>query len=124
MVVYVTDDIANVLLITSAAILALQQLTEAEDNKKRYELLAKLGADEKMIHQALFKQIGIYFIVPLSLALVHSVVGIYVANMVIRILGEVNVLQSIILTAGIFVIIYGGYFVATYYSSKNLINRK
>lgn len=124
MVVYVTVYIAIVFLITSAAILALQQLTEAEDNKKRYELLAKLGADEKMIHQALFKQIGIYFIVPLSLALVHSVVGIYVANMVIRILGEVNVLQSIILTAGIFVIIYGGYFVATYYSSKNLINRK
>ena len=62
--------------------------------------------------------------VPLFLAIIHGVVGIYVANSVIMKVGEVNVLGSIIFTAVVFVLIYGVYFVGTYLSSKNLIRNK
>jgi len=72
-----------IFLITSAAILALQQLSAAADNRSRYGILQKIGADEKLISSALFKQIAIYFLLPLLLACIHSIVGIKVANDVI-----------------------------------------
>jgi putative ABC transport system permease protein len=113
-----------VFLITSAAVLALQQLSEASDNTERYSLLRKLGTDEKMINRALLTQIGIYFFIPLSLAIVHSIVGIRVANNVVAILGHIDIVGNSAFTAAIFLLIYGGYFLATYFGSKSMIQQK
>lgn len=113
--------IGLIFLITSSAVLALQQLSEAADNKHRYNILQKIGADEKLLKSALFKQILIYFILPLLLACIHSVVGIKVANDVISGIGRVNALKNIIVTAILILFVYGSYFIATYFSSKNII---
>lgn len=112
-----------IFLITSAAILALQQLSEAADNKYRYDILQKVGADEKLINTALFKQIAIYFMLPLGLACIHSIVGIKVANDAIRDAGRINAIGNIIITAVLIIVIYGSYFLATYFSSKGIILR-
>ena len=37
------------------AMFTLKSLTESNDNKERYNVLRKLGTDEKMIDKALFK---------------------------------------------------------------------
>ncbi len=87
MISYLALYIGIVFLIAAAAILALQQLSESSDNAERYGLLRKLGAEEKMIDHALFTQIALYFLLPLSLAIIHSIVGIHVANSVIVNLG-------------------------------------
>lgn len=110
-----------IFLITSAAILALQQLSEAADNRHRYKILQKVGADDNLIKSALFKQIAIYFMMPLSLACVHSVVGIKVANDIIRNNGRLNATGNIIITAILIMAVYGTYFLATYFSSKRII---
>lgn len=110
-----------IFLITSAAILALQQLSEAADNRHRYNILQKVGADDKLIKAALFKQIAIYFMLPLVLACIHSVIGIKVANDVIRDSGRLNALGNIIITAVLITIVYGAYFLATYFSSRRII---
>lgn len=123
-VCYIAIYIGLVFLITSAAVLALQQLSEASDNTERYSLLRKLGTDEKMINRALLSQIGIYFFIPLSLAIVHSIVGIRVANNVVAILGHIDIVGNSIYTAAIFLLIYGGYFIATYLGSKSMIQQR
>jgi putative ABC transport system permease protein len=110
-----------IFLITSAAVLALQQLSEAADNRSRYSILQKVGADEKLINSALFKQIAIYFLLPLLLACIHSVVGIKVANDVITEMGHINVLGNIIITALLIALVYGSYFLATYFSSRQIL---
>lgn len=110
-----------IFLITSAAILALQQLSEAADNRHRYKILQKVGADDKLIKSALFRQIAIYFLLPLALSCIHSMVGIKVANDVIRDSGRLNALNNIIITAVLITIVYGAYFLATYFSSKRII---
>lgn len=110
-----------IFLITSAAILALQQLSETTDNRHRYEILQKIGADEKLINSTLFKQIAIYFLMPLALACIHSVVGIKVANAAINDVGNINALSNIVITALLIIIVYGSYFLATYFSSKRII---
>lgn len=108
-------------LITSAAVLALQQLSEAADNRQRYAVLKKIGVDDKLINRTLFKQIAIYFTLPLALACVHSVVGIKVANDAVSTVGELNAAANIIVTAVLILLVYGAYFLATYFESKSII---
>ena len=113
-----------IFLISSAAILALKELSESSDNKDRYAVLRKIGADEKMINRSLFKQIGIFFLVPLLLAIVHSIFGIKCANIMLSAFGREGMIPSIIMTAAFVVVIYGGYFLVTYFSSKRIIKEQ
>jgi putative ABC transport system permease protein len=62
--------------------------------------------------------------VPLSLALVHAVVGIGVAANLFNTFQGINIFASSLAAAGIIVAIYGGYFLATYFGSKNVIVRE
>lgn len=123
-ITYIAIYIGAVFLITCAAVLALQQLSENSDNVERYNLLRKIGADERMINHAMLAQIIIYFMVPLSLALVHSYIGVKVASNVIATLGNVNALNGILASGGAILVIYGGYMLATYLGSKAVIKDK
>ncbi|GKX28290.1 ABC transporter permease [Vallitalea longa] len=113
-----------VFLITCAAILSIQQLSQSSDNKYRYELLKNLGTDENMLNRTLFYQILIYFLMPLSLAIVHSIVGLTAVNAFIIEFSNVNIIRNIVISALFLIIIYGSYFVATYIGSKNVIRSK
>lgn len=113
-----------IFLISSAAILALKELSESTDNKERYKMIRKLGADEKMINKALFNQIFIFFMIPLSLAIVHSIFGIKFANKILGTMGISGLTSSITMTFIFLVLIYGGYFLLTYFASKNIIREK
>lgn len=124
MVTFIGLYLGVIFLISSAAILALKELSESSDNKERFRMLRKIGTDEKMINKALFRQIGIFFMLPLTLALIHSVFGIKFAMNILEIFGDEQMLQSIIMTAIFIVFIYGGYFIITYYCSKNIIKEK
>ncbi len=110
-----------IFLISCAAILALKELSESSDNTEKYNMLRKIGVDEKDLNKALFRQIGIFFIFPLALAIIHSIFGLMFCNNVIKTAGVSFNLQSIIITAIFIVLIYGGYFLVTYLCSKNII---
>ena len=110
-----------IFLISSAAILALKELSESSDNRERYMILRKLGADDKMINRALFRQIGIFFMFPLLLAIIHSVFGIKFCVNILSMFGKEKLASSIIMTAIFLTFIYGGYFLITYLCSKNII---
>lgn len=113
-----------IFLISSAAILALKELSESTDNKERYKMIRKLGADEKMINKALFNQIFIFFMIPLSLAIVHSIFGIKFANKILVTMDISGLTSSITMTFIFLVLIYGGYFLLTYFASKNIIRER
>ena len=113
-----------IFLISSAAILGLKELSESSDNKERFRMLRKIGTDEKMINKALFRQIGIFFMLPLILALIHSVFGIKFAMVILELFGDEQLLTSIIMTSVFIVFIYGGYFLITYCCSKNIIKER
>ena len=61
---------------------------------------------------------------PLLIAIIHSIFGIKFSNYILKATGISFELNSIIMTAAFIVIIYGGYFVVTYLSSKNIISEK
>lgn len=124
-VIFIAIYLGIIFLIASSAILALKQLTESSDNKQRYTILRKIGCDEKMINQALFRQIGIFFGLPLVLAIIHSVFGIqFILNILEGFTDTKELLPSIIATTVFMGIIYGAYFIATYEGSKNIIKEE
>ncbi len=110
-----------IFLISSAAILALKELSEATENKERFKMLRKIGADEKLINKALFRQIAIFFLAPLLIAIIHSIFGIIFCNYILETFGNESLLLAIVLTAVFLVVIYGGYLLITYYCSKRII---
>ena len=125
MVVFIAIYLGIIFLIASSAILALKQLTESSDNKERYMILRKLGVDEKIINRALFKQIGLFFIFPLILAIIHSIFGIqFVMTLMSVLASSKELLPSIIATVVVMGVIYGLYFLATYMGSKNIIKEE
>lgn len=124
MVTFIGLYLGVIFLISSAAILGLKELSESSDNKQRFRMLRKIGTDEKMINKALFRQIAIFFALPLILALIHSIFGIMFAMKILEVFGNEQLLPSIIMTAIFIVIIYGGYFLITYYCSKNIIKER
>lgn len=113
-----------IFIITSAVVLAIQQLTESTDNIERYKLLKEIGVDQKMINKAVFTQVGVYFMLPLSLAIVHAIVGLKVSSHIVEMFGNASIMPNIIMTAVVLIIIYGGYFLATYLGAKKNINER
>ena len=121
MALFIGIYVGIVFLITSMAVLALQQLSEASDSMDRYEALKKLGANKKMINKTIFTQTLIYFSLPVVLAFLHSVVAIKVTSDFISKIKELDIISSALMTASIFIVVYIGYFYTTYVGYKNIV---
>ena len=100
LVTFIALYLGIIFLISSAAILALRELSDSADNKERYGMLRKLGVDERMIDMALF----IKFI-----------------NIILATMGMSSMAASIGLTLAFVAVIYGGYFLITYLCSRSII---
>lgn len=113
-----------IFLISSAAILALKELSDSSDNKEKYGMLRRIGVDDRKLNKALFIQIGIFFMLPLLVAIIHSVFGIMSASKIMESMSVTTNISSIAMTALLIIAIYGGYFIVTYFTSKRIINEK
>lgn len=124
MILFITIYLGVIFLLTSAAVLALQQLSEASDSIGRYKSLRKIGVSDIMINKSVFYQTLIYFGAPLSLAIVDSIIGLIFTNKFVSMFGNQNILMPSLLTFGLLMVIYIGYFIATFVSYKNVIKEK
>lgn len=121
MVTFLGLYLGIVFLITSGAILALRSLSDSADSIGRYEMLRKLGTEEREINASLFRQTGLFFLLPLVLAVIHSVFGMKFAYYFLNILGTTDIVLSMTMTGAIILLIFGGYFVITYLCSRSMI---
>ena len=120
-ILFVGIYLGLVFLITSMAVLALQQLSEASDSIERYRSLKRIGATKKMIDKTIFIQTFIYFSLPVILALIHSIIGILVVNKDLSNFNPMDIRFSALITTLIFIVVYVGYFYTTYLSYKNIV---
>ncbi|MBC6003603.1 ABC transporter permease [Paeniclostridium sp. NSJ-45] len=123
MFLYIGLYIGIIFLISSAAVLALNQLSGATESLGRYEILKKLGVSSKMINKSIFIQVFIYFSLPIALALVHSYFGIKVANNLIKIFGDYDTVGTNIFAVISICVIYAIYFFGTYKGYKRIVNK-
>lgn len=120
-IAYLAIYIGLVLVVACAAILAIQQLTSASDNRTRYQLLNKLGAPRSMVNGALFKQILIAFLFPLILAIAHSLCALQEVVRLVQLFGHLDIGQTSVVVSGAFLAVYGLYFVLTYVAARGVI---
>ncbi len=120
-VAYLAIYLGFVLVIACAAILAIQQLSDASDNAQRYGLLRKLGAPEGMISGALFVQVLVYFLFPLLLAVAHAACALVVVTDVVAVFGHLDITSMALACAGAFLAVYGAYFAVTYVGARKLV---
>ena len=104
-------------------ILSIQTLSDSNKNKYQYKLLKKLGVEDKKIKKTIRKQITCNFLFP---ALYPIIIAITTSISINRLFyaitsANMNYLTSILITIGIFAIIYGIYYIATYITFKNNI---
>lgn len=121
MIVFLGVYLGIVFLVSSAAVLALQQLSDISDSIDRYKSLKKIGVNDRLINKSILQQNLMYFMIPLVLAIIHSIIGMIVINRFIgsyrsSIIGSSSLMISLVLF-----IIYGGYFYATYVGAKNIV---
>lgn len=119
-IAYLAIYLGFVLTVACAAILAIQQLSEASDNARRYGLLRKLGAPAGMADRALLVQVAVYFVFPLLLAVAHSACAMQVVSDVVAVFGALDIGLMVAMCAGAFIVVYGMYFAVTYFAARRL----
>ncbi|PGU11845.1 ABC transporter [Bacillus cereus] len=120
-VLFIGIYIGIVFLITSMAVLALQQLSEASDSIDRYKSLKRIGSNGTMIDKTIFIQTFVYFSLPVFLAIIHSIVGIYVVNYYINTFQQTDIILPALMTGLVFLVVYVVYFYTTYVGYKNIV---
>ncbi|AZJ24196.1 ABC transporter (plasmid) [Bacillus wiedmannii bv. thuringiensis] len=120
-ILFIGIYIGIVFLITSMAVLALQQLSEASDSIDRYKSLKRIGSNGTMIDKTIFIQTFVYFSLPVILAIIHSIVGIYVVNNYINAFQQTDIILPALMTGLVFLVVYVGYFYTTYVGYKNIV---
>lgn len=121
--------LGTVLLMISLTVLALQQLSDSIEHRSRFNVLKKLGVEEDDINKIILKQISIYFVIPIFIALIGFVIFIfnyYILNsdVINSYIGDKAFVINIIIAMILMIFIYVCYFAGTYYTFKRNIKSK
>lgn len=108
-------------LISGAAVLSLKILSDAADSKEKYQILQKLGCSQKEICRGLRKQNGTVFLLPVMLAVIHSIFGIQVCMNLLSIYDTRGVGPALLLTIVLIGIIYGGYYLVSQFGCEKIV---
>lgn len=100
---------------TAATILTVQQLSEASKHRFRYKILSKLGVEDKKISKLIFRQLLLYFGIPLLLPVPLSIfISVCIRNVIMSFITPAVFWSSISIGLGIFLLIYVLYFATTF----------
>lgn len=122
--------IAAIFLFMAMAILALKILSTLSEDKRRYSILHRLGADEQEQSKALFQQTFSFFFLPFAMPMLLSIPAGWICGKIMELTGfaaqqtEVHLVAAVI--ALVMILIYVLYFTATYQIAKRtaILNRQ
>lgn len=121
---FATLYLGIVSLLACATLLAIKALSDSIDSLERYEILRKIGVDEKTLRRAKRKEVLLYFGLPLFVACIHSIFGLkfldsIVGGMMIFDLGSVKdgIIPTVLMVGGL----YGLYVLITYTSEIRIM---
>lgn len=118
--IYIGMYFGVVFIVAGAAILSLQQLSQASDSRRSYQIIDQIGTSYQMERGSVTTQNLIYFGLPLLLACVHSVFGI---RLISSLIGELigASMTAWVVTPIVILVIYGAYFFITNFGCKRIL---
>lgn len=115
LLIYVAVFLGMVFMIATGSIITLKQLSEAEEERDRYDMLRKLGTPKNMVKKSIYKQNFIVFFAPLLVSLLHAYFALQVLFVLI---GIPNLLLTYISVAFLMVI-----YVIFYFATSSSYNK-
>lgn len=106
---FVGSFLGLVFLVATGSIIFFKMMTEAEDDKDKYSILYKIGVSKKEIKRTIRYQVGLIFIAPLILGLLHGTVALIAFSS----LFQMDLLVPIIIWMSAYVLIYIIYYFIT-----------
>ncbi|QGQ98874.1 FtsX-like permease family protein [Paenibacillus psychroresistens] len=118
--IFMLGFLGLVFLAATGSMIYFKQLTEAHSDKRRYEILRKIGVSKKEIRNSVAKQTLFVFGLPLAVGIVHS-------TMILKALLSINLITfnyafPIVLSVTAYIIIYLFYYVITVNSFNKIVN--
>ncbi len=122
MITYLALYIGLIFLLATAAVLAVQQLSQTADSLPRYRMLSRIGCSAPMINRSLLIQVLVYFLLPLGVAACHASCAISVLSKELFDALGTSVIGPISMAAVLVAVIYGGYLLVTYLTSRSVVS--
>ncbi len=122
MITYLALYIGLIFLLSTAAVLAVQQLSQTADSLPRYRMLSRIGCSAPMINRSLLIQVLVYFLLPLGVAACHASCAISVLSKELFDALGTSVIGPISMAAVLVAVIYGGYLLVTYLTSRSVVS--
>ncbi|WP_314063597.1 ABC transporter permease [uncultured Vagococcus sp.] len=116
--VYIAIFLGVVFLFATGSIIMLKQLSEAEEEKIRYQMLRKIGVSRKMISNSVYRQNFLVFFAPLVIAYLHSKYALTTLNYMIA-TGNNSLTW---LSRGFLLVIYIGFYLGTAATYNRIVN--
>lgn len=115
-----------VLMVICLTILSLQQLLDASKYRYRFGVLKKLGVDENAVRNLILKQLGVWFGLPVTVAvLAAAVLSAYffdtIKAQIAAYIGFGTLLAQITVTVGILLLLLICYFISTWILFKKSV---
>ncbi len=119
-VIFLACFIGFVFLTCTGSIIFFKQLSEASDDKERYDILKKIGVKKSEIRVSIAKQMAFIFALPLVVGIAHSIIALTILQ---KLLGS-SVVYPVLITVGVYTLIYIIYYILTVNSYWKIVDAK
>ncbi len=98
--------LAVVFMISLGSIMYFKCISDASIDKERFSTLRKLGIENEYINKVIYKQVGIFFILPIMIGFLNSIVAGYAVNSLFNESSYLTIVGSILIFSIIYVLYY------------------
>lgn len=109
MMLFIGILVGLVFLTSTGSILYFKQLTEANDDKGRYDVLKKIGISKKETKKSIKKQLIAIFMLPIIIGLLHNLLALALLGTII----DLSIKAPIIISTVSYILIYSIYYLIT-----------
>ena len=101
--------LALVFIVSVGSIMYFKCISDASKDKPRFDTLRKIGTSEEYINKSIYKQVGIFFLFPALVSIIHSAVASYAVT---NLFNQDWKITMLIITS-LFIVIYTIYYLIT-----------
>jgi len=102
-----------VFMLTTASIMYMKLMSDAIGDKKKYEILMKIGMNERELYRAVAKQVGLSYALPLLLGTVYAFMAIGALQEFLNKYYELSLVQPFLISLGIYSVVYVVFYLLT-----------
>jgi len=119
-IIFLASFIGFVFLICTGSIIFFKQLSEAGEDKDKYNILKKIGVKKSEIRISIAKQMAFIFVLPLVLGITHSIIALTILQIIL----SSSLVYPVLITIGVYTLIYIIYYILTVNSYCKIVDAK